>query len=55
MTSRFPHELDSPRKTFVSLGIIVFEPNLKFNGFGELSFLLTVGFAEKFFDRASHT
>lgn len=46
--------LDRSRETLVTLGIIVFEANLKLDCLDKVALLIAVGFDEKLLDRAPH-
>jgi len=47
-------KFDSSRETLVTLGIVVLETDLKFDGLDEFAFLLASCFGKHIFDRAPH-
>ena len=48
-------QLDGARETLVTLGIIVLEADLEFDGFEEVSLLLVEGVVEKLLDILAHS
>jgi len=47
-------QFDGSRETLVTLGIVVLEANLEFDGLDEVALLVAVGIGEKLLDRAPH-
>jgi len=47
-------QLDSSRETLVTLGIVVLEANLEFDGLDEVALLVAVGFSKKLLNGAPH-